>query len=76
MFWAKESIDQDFMSLPKTRRNWIAAKFVRTLLPGWPAGMSLDIFLMHMTTHYPVLVKTLLVWEKDREKKPGKLAIK
>jgi hypothetical protein len=41
--------------------------FVRHQIPGWPPDLTLDHFILHMTTHFPALRRTLLLWEKEPE---------
>ncbi len=46
-------------------------EFVRYSVPGWPESLTLERFLLHMTTHHPTLVKTIMLWEEDALNPPG-----
>ena len=41
--------------------------FLRHHIPGWPSTLTLDHFILHMTTHLPALRRTLLLWDKEPE---------
>ena len=40
-------------------------EFVRNSVPGFPPNLTLERFILHMTTHHPTIVKTLTVWKED-----------
>ena len=42
-------------------RSAAILEFVKHVFPGWPANMTVEDFLLHMTTFHPTLVKFLLM---------------
>ena len=72
VWWKKQGMTgKDYESMPKKIRHEWASKFIIDQLPGWPTGMSVENFVMYMTSNYPVLVKNLLVWQSDYPDLPG-----
>lgn len=62
-----EHRNEDFEAMDEKNRTMILAEFVSQAIPGWPSTLTLERFLLHMTTHHPTLVRTLLVWKHNHE---------
>lgn len=68
-FWSQtdKSVLQNFQTMDLKEQKKQLTTFVRHHIPGWPLDLSLESFMLHMTTHFPALRKTLLLWAKEPE---------
>ena len=68
-FWklTDSKVLEGFHSMDKDVQRELITKFVRNHIPGWPEDLTLERFILHMTTHLPALSRTILLWEKEPE---------
>ena len=68
-FWLKTdpNVLKTFETMDAEDQKNLLTKFVRHHIPGWPEELTLDSFMLHMTTHFPALRRTLLLWAKEPE---------
>jgi hypothetical protein len=68
-FWSKKDqrVLKTFDIMDAEDQKNLLTQFVRHHIPGWPKELTLDNFMLHMTTHFPALRRTLLLWAKEPE---------
>jgi hypothetical protein len=68
-FWTQsdESVLTKFETMAGEDQKILITQFVRHHIPGWPKNLTLESFMLHMTTHFPALRRTILLWEKEPE---------
>lgn len=68
-FWHDAEVHNQtrFESMTPEEQNSYLTHFVRHFIPEWPPELTLQNFMLHMTTHFPALRKTILLWSKESE---------
>lgn len=66
-FWQERDsqVLDDFNDMDEAVQKKLITTFVRNHIPGWPEDLTLESFMLHMTTHFPALRRTILLWEKE-----------
>jgi hypothetical protein len=68
-FWTKtnRSILETYKTMSLAEQTEQLTVFVRHHIPGWSPDLTLEHFILYMTTHFPALRRTILLWEKEGE---------
>lgn len=68
-FWHEAEVGNttNFEDMTIDEQKLYLTTFVRHFIPSWPSELTIENFMLHMTTHFPALRKTILLWSKESE---------
>lgn len=60
-FWNNSDYSQEFGDMNGTVQGQVLTEFMIQMVPGWPLELTLEEFLLHMTTDHDALIKTFII---------------
>ncbi|TRY76922.1 hypothetical protein TCAL_10149, partial [Tigriopus californicus] len=60
-FWNNSEHEMAFEDMDRTSQGLVLTEFMIQMVPGWPLELTLEEFLLHMTTDHDALIKTFII---------------